>query len=245
MLKGIDVSAWQSTIDWAKVKNSGIQFAILRIGYATTIDKTFETNYLNAKKVNMPIGVYLYSYAKSVEGAKNEANAVIRWLKGKSLELPVYYDIEDKAQASLSKETRTKMCEAFCNTIEAAGFWAGIYSNKNWAENYVDGTKLGKRYTYWIAQYASKCTYKGNFDIWQHTSSGKVNGINGNVDMNIMYRDLISEIKASTKPSVDEIAKEVLAGKWGNGLERKQRLEAAGYSYSAVQARVEAMLVGK
>lgn len=243
MLKGIDVSAWQSTIDWAKVKKSGIQFAILRIGYATTKDKTFEANYTNAKGVEMPIGVYLYSYAKSVAGAQNEAKAVLNWLKGKQLDLPVYYDIEDKAQASLSKKVRTDMCKAFCDEIEKGGFWAGIYSSKNWAENYVDGAALGKRYTYWIAQYYTKCTYKGSYDIWQHSSTGKVDGISGNVDMNYMYRDLISEIKGSKK-SVDELAREVLEGLWGNGTDRKNRLEAAGYSYKEVQTRVEQLLKG-
>lgn len=242
MLKGIDVSVWQGTIDWAKVKKSGIDFAILRIGYATTKDKTFEINYKNAKEVKMPIGVYLYSYAKSVDGAKKEAQAVLNFLKGKKLELPVYYDIEDKAQASLSKNVRTQMCEAFCNEIEKGGFWAGIYSNKNWAENYVDGAKLGKRYTYWIAQYYTKCTYKGNYDMWQYSSSGKVDGISGNVDMNYMYRDLINEIN---KKSVDELAHEVLQGLWGNGVDRKNRLETAGYSYKAVQTRVEELLAGK
>ena len=86
------------------------------------------------------------------------------------------------------------MCVAFCQIIEESGYWAGIYANKNWFTNMLDGNTLGKRYTCWVAQYNSKCTYNGPYDMWQYSSTGKVNGINGNVDMNYLYRDLIKEI---------------------------------------------------
>ena len=195
--KGIDVSKWQGIIDWNKVKNSGIEFAIIRIGFGKFInqkDTCFERNYREARNNGIPIGVYHYSYATSVEEAKEEAKCVVRWLNGRKLDLPVYFDIEDKSQSSLNKNILNSMCEAFCNIIEKAGYWAGIYSNKFWATSIIDGAKLGSRYTYWIAQYNNECTYKGNYDIWQYSSSGSVDGIIGNVDMNYMNRDLISEI---------------------------------------------------
>lgn len=197
MKKGIDVSKYQKDIDWQKVKKDGIEFAIIRIGYGkydNQKDPYFEKNYEGAKKVGIPVGVYHYSYAKTVDEAKLEAGLVLTWLKNRKLDLPVYFDIEDKSQASLDKKLLNEICKAFCNRIEAAGYWAGIYSNKNWAINLIDGFSLGKRYTYWIAQYNTKCTYLGNYDIWQYSSSGKVNGINGKVDMNYMYRDLVSVI---------------------------------------------------
>lgn len=241
--KGIDVSKYQKDIDWHKVKNDGIEFAIIRIGYGkyeNQKDPYFEKNYENARKNGIPVGVYHYSYATNIDEAKLEAAQVLIWLNKRKLDLPVYFDIEDKSQTSLSKKTLTDICKAFCNRIEEAGYWAGIYANKHWSTNLIDGKELGKRYTYWVAQYNTKCTYDGNYDIRQNSSSGKVNGINGNVDMNYMYRDLISaisgkEIVKTNKKSQDEIAKEVIAGKWGNGQTRKTNLTKAGYNYSEIQ----------
>lgn len=191
--KGIDVSKWQGNIDWSKVKNDGIEFAIIRTGYGmydNQKDPYFETNYKNAKAVGLKIGVYHYSYATNADEAKKEANLVLKWLNRRSLDLPVYFDIEDKSQQNLDKTTLNNICKAFCDTIEASGYWAGIYSNKYWATGLIDGPTLGKRYTYWIAQYNNKCTYSGPYDMWQYSSSGKVNGISGNVDMNYLYREL-------------------------------------------------------
>jgi len=253
--KGIDVSYHQGVIDWNKVKNAGIEFAILRIGYGmydNQKDTKFETNYTNARANGIPVGVYTYSYAKSVAEAEKEAECVIKWLNGRHLDLPVYFDLEDKSQASLSKSTLNEMCKAFCNKIEEAGYWAGIYTNKDWAVNKIDGAELGKRYTYWIAQYNKECTYTGPYAMWQNSSSGSVDGINGNVDMNILYQNLggskgtatasTSKPVTNTKKSNEEIANEVLAGKWGNNPERKTKLTNAGYNYNAVQTIVNQKL---
>ncbi len=195
--KGIDISKWQGDIDWKKVKADGIEFAIIRIGYgmyANQKDSKFEKNYKGATSVGIPVGVYHYSYATSVDEAKIEAAQVLSWLNKRKLDLPIYFDIEDKSQASLDKKLLNEICKAFCNIIEANGYWAGIYSSKNWATNRISGSELGKRYTYWIAQYNSKCTYSGPYDIWQYSSVGIVSGINGFCDMNYMYRDLIGEV---------------------------------------------------
>lgn len=104
--------------------------------------------------------------------------------------MPVYYDIEDKSQINLGKNTLTSMCETFCDTIEKAGYWAGIYTNKYFFTTYLDYKKLEEKYTIWVAQYNDTNTYRGKYDMWQYTSSGKVNGISGNVDMDILYRDI-------------------------------------------------------
>ena len=159
--------------------------------------------------------------------------------------MPIYFDIEDKKQLNISKEARNNLCKIFCDIIESAGYWAGIYSNKDWAVNKIDGKELGKRYTYWIAQYNSKCTYDGEYAIWQYSSSGKVNGISGNVDMNYMYKEVggsLSSSSTSSKKSNEEIANEVIAGKWGNGNDRKTALTNAGYDYNAVQSIVNQKL---
>lgn len=244
--KGIDISKYQKDIDWQKVKKDGIEFAIIRIGYGkydNQKDSYFEKNYEGARKVGIPVGVYHYSYATTVDEAKLEAGVVLCWLNKRKLDLPVYFDIEDKCQSSLSKKTLTDICKSFCNRIEEAGYWAGIYASKHWSNNLINGLELGKRYTYWVAQYNKTCTYNGPYDIWQYSSSGKVNGINGNVDMNYMYRDLTSAVSGKqennvNKKSSNEIAKEVIAGKWGNGQKRKNKLTQAGYNYSEIQVIV-------
>ena len=131
--KGIDVSKWQGIIDWNKVKNSGIEFAIIRIGFGKYInqkDTCFERNYREARNNCIPIGVYHYSYATSVEEAKEEAKCVVRWLNGRKLDLPVYFDIEDKSQSSLNKNILNSMCEAFCNIIEKSGSWFSYNGEK-------------------------------------------------------------------------------------------------------------------
>lgn len=246
---GIDVSKHQGNIDWNKVKKSGIEFAIIRIGYGrfeNQKDIKFETNYTNARANNIPVGVYTYSYARSIAEVEKEADCVIKWLANKKLQLPVYFDLEDKSQASIPKSILNDMCRAFCNKIEKAGYWAGIYTNKSWATNKIDGTELGKRYTYWVAQYSDKCTYNGPYAIWQYSSTGKVNGITGNVDMNRMVKDIIQDNnKFAPKPakkSNEEIANEVIANKWGTGNDRKNRLIKAGYDYNIIQKIVNQKL---
>lgn len=250
--RGIDVSYHNGIIDWNKVKKAGIEFAIIRIGYGmyeNQKDTQFETNYTNARANGIPVGVYLYSYAKTVAEAKREAEVTLKWLNDRDLQLPVYFDLEDRTQQNLSKSVLDGMCEAFCDTIENGGYWAGIYTNKYWATSIIDGPELGKRYTYWVAQYNDKCTYTGPYAMWQYSSSGKVDGIRGNVDMNILYQNLGGKKSSgnstgpiSTKKSNETIAQEIIDGKWGNGDERKTRLANAGYDYKVIQALVNQKL---
>ena len=206
MKKGVDVSKYQGNIDWDKAKKAGVEFAILRIGFGKNAhqkDQQFERNYKECKRVGIPVGIYLYSYALSVKGAVEEAKNCLSWLAGRKLELPVYFDIEDKTQQGFSKEILTNMCKAFCEEIEKAGYWAGIYANKYWLTERLNRAELEKLYTIWVAQYSNKNTYAGKYDIWQYTSSGSVDGIPGKVDMNNMYRDLILDIKETTENTAE------------------------------------------
>ena len=263
---GIDVSEHQGNINWEKVKGK-IDFVILRLGWIGnkenhTIDEKFERNYSECIKLGIPIGIFVYNYCNSESTIKNGAEWVIKNLKGKTIDLPVYIDMEDASIKSLGKNKLTNIVMAFNTAIENAGYWAGVYANKDWFTNYLDKETLSKNYTCWVAQYASKCTLSmDNIDIWQNSSKGKIDGISGNVDTNYMYRDLISEIgealgslydevqakvneimKSNKKKSNEEIAQEVINGKWGDGNERKTALTKAGYDYDAIQEIVNKKL---
>ena len=201
-MNGIDVSAWQGKIDWEKLKGK-IDFAILKMGnifqtQENNLDKYFERNYSECKRLGIPIGVYVYNYAKTTDRVLKGAEFIINNLKGKSLELPVYIDMEDEKIASLGKKRLTEICVEFNTQIEKAGFWAGVYANRNWYDNFLDKNEIKRRYTTWIAHYRVKQDkYKGEYDMLQFSSSGRLDGINGKVDVNIMYRDLISDIEKS------------------------------------------------
>ena len=246
----IDVSEHQGKIDWEKVKPQ-IDGAILRCGYGSDYtnqdDEQFKRNADECTRLGIPFGVYLYSYADSIEKAKSEAAHVLRLIKGYKLSYPVYLDLEESG----TSEGAVERVIVFGDIIEKAGYWCGIYANLYWWEMIL---KKGlERFTKWVAQYNVACEYDGaNLDIWQYSSKGRIDGIGGNVDMNECYRDLPGEIlggktvtQAAAKKTVDEMAAEVLDGKWGNGGEREQRLTAAGYDYEAVQDRVNAIVAEK
>lgn len=243
----IDVSKHNGNIDWKKVAAGGVTGVIIRCGYGDDIgsqdDQYFKANMDGALAAGLNVGVYIYSYAKSEQQARSEAAHALRLVAPYKdrLSLPIYYDVEETGTEKFAKENAI----TFGNIIEKAGYWCGVYSSEYWWKNYLKGLN---RFTKWVAKYgtnngaAQKKPEVDGCDIWQYTSKGKVNGINGWVDLNRIYRDLTKEIKRSKKKSVTEIAKEVIAGKWGNGQERKRRLEAAGYSYNTVQAVVNQML---
>ena len=192
--KGIDVSEFQGKIDWEKVKNDGIEFAILRCGYGMDFsnqdDVEYERNANECERLGIPYGVYLMSYANTVEKARSEAKHVLRLIEGRKISLGVWHDIEDNGTSgAINKETLTNIINTFCNTIKNAGYKVGVYASLNWLENKIEKT-IKDNYDIWVAQYYSKCEYEGKYIMWQHTSSGKVNGISTNVDMNILYEDL-------------------------------------------------------
>lgn len=192
--KGIDVSEFQGKIDWEKVKNDGIEFAILRCGYGMDFsnqdDVEYERNANECERLGIPYGVYLMSYANTVEKARSEAEHVLRLIEGRKISLGVWHDIEDNdTSGAINKETLTNIINTFCNTIKNAGYKVGVYASLNWLENKIEKT-IKDNHDIWVAQYYSKCEYEGKYIMWQHTSSGKVNGISTNVDMNILYEDL-------------------------------------------------------
>ncbi len=195
-MKGIDVSKYNGSINWSEVKKSGIDFAILRAGYGqyeNQKDETFENNYAAAKKAGVKLGAYIYSYAKSAEDAKKEAAVFLKWLKGKQFEMPVYYDVEENSQAKKGKAFVSLLIKNFCSVMENAGYFVGVYANKNWFENYIDD-ECKKRYASWVAQWAKKNTYNGAYGLWQYSASGKVNGISTSVDLDTSYKDYPSII---------------------------------------------------
>ena len=201
---GIDVSEHQNMVNFYQMTQSNkLDFMIARVGWYSEsqgklqIDTQFERNYKLAKQYKIPLGTYLYSYATNVQEAKNEANALVKYLKEKnmSFELPVFYDMEDKAQNGASKDTKTQMCIEFCEILKKAGYKVGIYSSKNWLTNYIDLTKIPDDYNIWVAAYGTNdglpqenVKFPGNHDIWQYTSTGRMDGISTNVDFNICYK---------------------------------------------------------
>ncbi len=187
-VKCVDVSEWQGSIDWKKVKAMGIEYAILRAGFGrevSQVDAEFERNYKNAKSAGLKLGVYWYSYADSVSDAEREAQACLSVLKNKAFELPVYYDLEDNSQVGLGKTVLTNIAKKFCDTVKASGYDVGVYANLNWFNNYLDYSALKKLYSIWLAQYHTEAELE--CDIWQYTSAETVSGISGGVDMNVIY----------------------------------------------------------
>lgn len=242
----IDVSEHKGKIDWEKVKPQ-IDGAILRCGYGMDIqrqdDTQFKRNADECTRLGIPFGVYLYSYADSTEKAKSEAAHVLRLIKPYKLSFPVYYDLEENG----TQKGAIERANIFGDIIEKAGYWCGVYANLNWWNNYLNGLE---RFTKWVAQYNKTCDYKGaNLDIWQYTDKGKIDGIKGNVDMNECYRDfqIPQSEPAPAKKTVNELAQEVLLGKWGNGAERVARLTDAydAKTAKAVQDRVNELVVPK
>lgn len=232
VLRGIDVSKHQGNVNWSHVKADGVKFAIIRAGYgkeASQKDVQFENNYAGCKSNGVPVGVYWYSYATTPEEARKEAAVCLSVIKGKTFEYPVYFDIEESKVLALGKSACTAIAKAFLETVEKAGYFVGIYSSKSHLETYFTD-EIRARYAVWVAHYGvSKTTYSGQLGMWQHTSTGKVYGIDGNVDMNVCYVDYPSVIKkkglngfkpASAKPAP---ANPAPAKKWVKGQAVKIR----------------------
>ena len=195
--QGIDVSEHQGRIDWDAVKASGIDFAILRVGFGAPsfggrVDYQFNRNISECERLGIPYGVYIYSYAFDNQQAADEASMVIDCLSGHNPRLPVYYDLEDnKIIADGRQSGIASRAQTFCNKISAAGYKPGIYANLNWFNNILtDPVFKSGSWDHWIAQYNSQCDYTGNYSFWQYKSNGKVPGISGNVDMNYAYVDV-------------------------------------------------------
>ena len=195
--QGIDVSEHQGRIDWNAVKASGIDFAILRVGFGAPswggrVDYQFNRNISECERLGIPYGVYIYSYAFDNQQAADEASMVIDCLSGHNPRLPVYYDLEDRTIIADGRQSGiASRAQTFCNKISSAGYKPGIYANLNWFNNILtDPVFKSGSWDHWIAQYNSQCHYTGSYSFWQYTSRGKVSGISGNIDMNYAYVDV-------------------------------------------------------
>lgn len=183
--KGIDVSRYQGTINWAQVANSGIKFAFIRIGNTYGgLDPTFEYNIQQAQANGIQVGVYLYSYATTVEAATIEAQLTIAWLGAHGLQLPVVYDVEDKCHSTMSTPDLYNMINTYCMIIDAAGYYPMVYTYKNFYHTKLGTTPWDK----WMAQYSDSLNTPESVAFWQYTSSGSVPGISGRVDMDYQYK---------------------------------------------------------
>ncbi len=254
MIYGIDISVHQKGFNFTKAKAEGVKFAILRGAYSISKDKCFEDFYAKCKEHGILTGVYHYSMARTVEQAKAEANFLIKnVLAGKTFEYPIYMDVEDKVQRALGKKLLTDIIIAFCETVEAAGYYVGIYSSMSFFGTYMDESRLIP-YDKWIAQWAKECTYKGDYGMWQF--GGETNLIRSNkvagvvCDQDYALKDYPAIIKTAglngfgnTKPPenavpsyVTEFAKAVIAGEWDNAEARKEKI------YKAIQDEVYRLL---
>ena len=203
-VRGIDVSKHNGSIDFAKVKAAGYDFVIIRAGTGyngqNCKDIKFEENYAKAKAVGLGVGAYWFGYSSTPESARKEAEWFISDVHGKMFEYPLFFDLEDDPNSNsfplkTGKANCTAIVEAFCSTVEKAGYYVGFYTSKSVAETLIEPT-IRSRYALWIAQWSAKCTYNGVYGMWQYSEKGKVDGISGNVDLDYCYVDYPSAIKA-------------------------------------------------
>lgn len=229
-LKGIDISEWQGNLnlsDFKKIKDSGIKFVIIRCGYTSYsknkgkyIDKYFENNYKLCKQIGLPVGAYYYSCATSIKEAEEEANFVLSILKGMKFEYPIAFDTEDNhditnpnysssSQSSIGKAKLTPIVKTFCDILEKNKYYVTIYASTSWFNSKLILSDL-KSYDKWIAQWSKSVSFSEKYGLWQYSSTGKVNGIDGNVDTNYSYYDYPSIIISNgLNGYVKEIAKPV------------------------------------
>ncbi len=193
---GIDVSKFQKSINWQKVKNAGINFAIIRCGYrgygsgVLVEDPMFASHISGAKAAGLRVGVYFFSQAINEAEAVEEASMAVKLANRYGINMPIAIDSEyangGRGRADgLSKSDRTRITIAFCNTVASSGHTPMVYASKSWFSDHLSVSQFPGSYRIWVAHYASKCGYTGRYDMWQNTSKGRVDGVSGNVDMNV------------------------------------------------------------
>ncbi len=197
-VRGIDVSGYNGTIDWTAVKNSGISFVIIRCGFrgytkgGLILDSKYQSYIQGATSAGLKVGLYLFSQAVNEAEAVEEASLCVNLAQGYKISYPIFIDSEYANGArsgradKLDKAGRTAVCKAFCETIKSAGYTPGVYASKSWFYDKLDAGQLSS-YKIWLAHYTSQTDYSGRYDMWQHTDKGSVNGIKGNVDLDISY----------------------------------------------------------
>ena len=189
---GLDISSWQGEIDFEKIKNAGVEFLMIRIGGMVGmnkdyfIDKNFVRNITEANKYEIPVGIYFYSYANSIEAAKKDAKWVLKQIKDYEVTLPIAFDWEEWGSFNdynLSFFGLTSMADVFLNTVKKAGYDAMLYSSKS----YLEKIWLPTKHNIWLAHYTTNTDYQGKYKMWQLCNNGRIDGISGAVDIDIMY----------------------------------------------------------
>lgn len=191
---GIDISKHNGNIDWNAVKNSGVQYVILRCGYRGSAsgvlveDQKFKSNIQGATAAGLKVGIYFFSQAVNEVEAVEEASMTLSLIKKYRITYPVYIDVESANGRAdgISKAARTSVINAFCQTIRNSGYTPGLYANKNWLTEKINTGALGGC-KIWLAQYVAAPTYGGRYEMWQYSSRGSIAGIKGNVDLNVSY----------------------------------------------------------
>lgn len=191
--KGIDVSRYQGSIDFEKVKQDGYSFVIIRVGTSSGgKDVNFETNYENAVKAGLDVGCYYYTYGFTAQELKNEAKLVLSYIKGKSFNYPVFLDFEYSELLNYKRaDENTRMINTFCKYIKRGGYYPGVYTSNSIYNNFIDKITLGNKWDFWVASYIDdthfSTKFSKSFSMWQYTSNGVVNGIDARVDLNVAY----------------------------------------------------------
>ena len=223
-IKGVDISEHNGSVNFSTLKNNGVKFVIIRLGYGSNYtnqdDKRFAENVKKAEAAGMPWGAYLYSYAKNTSMAKSEAEHALRLLKGKTPLYGVWYDVEDP-QISWVDVVATS--QTFCDAMENAGYYAGIYASLSWLNGSLNSSKLDK-YDKWVAQWNSSCTYKKAYGIWQYTDKLVIGG--KNFDGNWAYKDYPSIIKAMNGEKEEEDDEMLTYDQWKDYMERYEKEKA-------------------
>lgn len=244
---GIDVAKWQGNIDWTKVKKSGIDFAILKVTQKdNAVEGAFERNYAGASANGLDIGVYRYVYAKTVAQAQAEANAIVKYLQGKKITYGVWLDMEDASIKGIGKAMLTRIIREEAVILNKAGYYVGIYCNKDWYDNVLDSKNLKAHYPFWIARYPKqdKGVYNASSTLspkaygvaWQYSSKGKVDGISGNVDLDVAFSDLKELMKCDS--AVNEQDKDEYYSKYvGNTTSIVFALKAVGEKDTSLSHR--------
>lgn len=259
-MKVVDISRYNGNVNFNILKD-GCDAVIIRAGYrgygsgTLVTDTNFVKNIKGARAAGIPLSVYFVTQAINEQEAIAEANYTCNLIKSYHTALPLFIDVENgdgarhegrADQGKLNKKQRTAIVKAWCEAVKKRGYRAGIYASESWFKTELDLESLRKQYYIWVAKYSNNqpSIY---YDAWQYTSKGSVMGVTGYVDLST-FKNLTLNIKETTttttaKKDNNTIADEVIAGKWGTGAERKQKLTAAGYNYNDIQAIVNSKLV--
>ena len=248
---GIDVSRWNEEINWNKVKDAGVKYAIIRAGYrgsqtgALVEDWYFKKNVEGATAAGIPVGLYFFTQATNEVEAVEEASMVISLCKDYNITYPIFIDTEgaggEGRADELDPKIRTAVCQAFCETIRSSGYETGIYASKNWLTNNIDTSVLSDDIYIWLAEYTDATTYDGKYHMWQYTSSGRVLGIEGRVDLNLSFLEpkRKEDVKYGNGPGEESDLK------YGNGPEEGTDEKKTGITDTDKNNNVESSTTDK